>query len=169
MNILVLLGIITGAFIIVGIIMFLIGGKVLSAPCTIIGIFFLCCSFVAGFFLTISFIEKDYQRDISKCEFDSVNKQQISGFVTKNDTLSVELADGTVYGISESPYCGDLDVYIVVNTNSSSNGFIPAGTKVRYNKNDSFYYNIELWTNVLLVDKETYDKIFTVKPAVLSE
>lgn len=169
MNILVLLGIITGAFIIVGIIMFLIGAKVFSAPCSIMGVFFLCCGFVAGFFLTISFIEKDYQRDISKCELDSVNKQQISGFVTKNDTLCVELADGTVYEISESSYCSGLDVYVMTNTDYSANGFIPAGTKVRYDKSDSLYYNIELWTNVLLVDKETYDKLFAVKPAVLSD
>lgn len=169
MNILVLLGIITGAFFIIGAIFVFVGEAEFSTLCEVIGVIILCCGIVSGGVLSISIIEKDNQRDISKCEFDSVNKQQISEFVTKNDTLSVELADGTVYGISESPYCGDLDVYIVVNTSSSSNGFIPAGTKVRYNKNDSFYYNIELWTNVLLVDKETYDKIFTVKPAVLSK
>ncbi len=133
------------------------------------GVVFLCFSIVAGAFLVISFIEKDYQRDISKCELDSVNKQQISGFVTKNDTLCVELADGTVYEISESPYCSDLDVYVMTNTDCPSNGFIPAGTEVRYDKGNSLYYNIELWTNVLLVDKETYDKLFAVKPAVLSD
>lgn len=169
MNILVFFGILTSVLLIIGIIMLIVGGTEFSTLCEVIGVVILCCGIVSGGALSISIIEKDSQRDISKCEFDSANKQQISGFVTKNDTLSVELADGTVYGISESSYCGDLDVYIMVNTNSSSNGFIPAGTKVRYNKNDSFYYNIELWTNILLVDKETYDKIFTVKPAVLSE
>lgn len=99
---------------------------------------------------------------ISNASFSTAEKQQIAGFVTRDNDLCVQLANGNIYELSDSWNCDDSSAYVMVNTDSTADCFISENKRVKSYISNIFYNKYELETNVLFVDKETYDKLFAV-------
>lgn len=100
--------------------------------------------------------------------FESVEKQQIAEFVTKNDTLCVKLQNGQIYKLSDSWNSDKSNVYVTVNTDTAQNCFIAADEYAKDYVVKPFYVKTAIPQNLLFVDQETYDKIFTVKDAEIN-
>lgn len=163
MNISIIYSIILIIGIILAIILSFIGIKNMKDKLTYIGLIIL---FVLMLITLIYFIDKqkNIPTNLNKFSFDSIEKIEIDGFVTKNDILCVELKNGEIYKLSDNSICNTSNsTNVLLDTESTENYFVYAKQKVKYYRTNSLYYNKELWTNVLVVDKETYDKIFKVK------
>ena len=163
MNISIIYTIILIIGIILAIILSLIGIKNMEDKLTYIGLIIL---FVLMLITSIYFIDKqkNIPTNLSKFSFDSIEKTEIDGFVTKNDILCVELKNGEIYKLSDNSICNTSNsTYVLLNIESTENYFVYAKQKVKYYRTNSLYYKKELGTNVLVVNKETYDKIFKVK------
>lgn len=100
--------------------------------------------------------------------FESAEKQQITEFVTKNDSLCVKLQNGNIYKLSD-PWNNDKsNVYVTVNTDTAQNCFIAADEYAKDYVVKPFYVKTAIPQNLLFVDQETYDKIFIVKDAEIN-
>lgn len=126
----------------------------------------ICIVIMFGFIMLMPFAYSDttaISDNINDISFKTVEKQQISEFVMKNDGPYVNLIDGSTYKLSNSWDCNDASVYVTVNTGSASNCFISSDESVRVYSLGPIYCSYELGTNILFVDQETYDKLFPVE------
>ncbi len=101
--------------------------------------------------------------NVANFSFESAEKQQIAEFVAKNDTLCVKLQNGQIYKLSDSWNDDKSNVYVTVNTDTAQNCFIASGEHAMDYVIKPFYVKTDISQNLLFVDQETYDKIFTVK------
>lgn len=100
--------------------------------------------------------------------FEPAEKQQIAEFVTKNDALCAKLQNGQIYKLSDSWNSDKSNVYVTVNTDTAQNCFIAADEYAKDYVVKPFYVKTAIPQNLLFVDQETYDKIFTVKDAEIN-
>lgn len=164
MNISIIFYIILGIGITLATILSIIGINKMIDKLTYVGYIIFFALLLISLIYAIDSKRKDISTDLNKCSFDSIEKIEIDSFVTKNETLSVELKNGEIYKLSDNLFCNSSNsTYVLLNTKSTKNYFVYAKQKVKYYRTNSLYYNKELWTNILFVNKETYDKIFKVK------
>lgn len=107
--------------------------------------------------------------NVADFSFESTEKQQIAEFVAKNDTLCVKLQNGQIYKLSDSWNDDKSNVYVTVNTDTAQNCFIASGEYAMDYVIKPFYVKTDVSQNLLFVDQETYDKIFTVKDVEINQ